>query len=198
MLTTYLEAVNTVLQSLGFPPINSLSGEKTADVASAEHLINSVSREVQSIGWNFNSESKYKLVVDNDGFLNVPPNVVRCDFNTDDHLTLAEALALRGTRVYDRANHTYTFEVGKAYSCDVVFVLSWDELPEPARAYIAALAARKAASSLIGEADMVRYTQADVQRRFTQLQQFDGEQADLNIMRNYDVIRVIARDGVRY
>ena len=54
--TTKLMAVNTILSTVGEAPVNNLTAV-TADVRIAESVLDEVSREVQSAGWHFNTET---------------------------------------------------------------------------------------------------------------------------------------------
>ena len=53
--TTQLEAVNTLLHTIGEAPVNSLTGTLPIDATLALNTINEISREVQAAGWHFNS-----------------------------------------------------------------------------------------------------------------------------------------------
>jgi hypothetical protein len=54
--TTELEAVNTMLNTIGEAPVNTLVNMTSVDASSALSILNSVNREVQSQGWFFNTE----------------------------------------------------------------------------------------------------------------------------------------------
>jgi hypothetical protein len=76
--TSQLEAINTMLSTIGEPPVNSLSSQR-ADSLIAVQILNEVSREVQSYGWHFNIEYKVRMTPDSSGFLYVSENVARVD-----------------------------------------------------------------------------------------------------------------------
>jgi hypothetical protein len=61
-VTTKLEAVNTMLTSIGESPVNTITASTTTDVSIAIQILDNVSREVQSVGWYFNTDTNYKLV----------------------------------------------------------------------------------------------------------------------------------------
>uniref|UniRef100_UPI0040473467 hypothetical protein n=1 Tax=Shewanella sp. TaxID=50422 RepID=UPI0040473467 len=53
--TSKLDAVNTMLSSIGEAPVSSLSsGLIEAEIA--ETILDTIDREVQSMGWHFNTE----------------------------------------------------------------------------------------------------------------------------------------------
>src|SRR5688572_15100368 len=76
---TELDAVNQMLMSIGQSPVNTLAvaGIKTVNIARL-HLHN-VSREVQTRGWNFNTDENYELAKDANGKIAMPSNVLSVD-----------------------------------------------------------------------------------------------------------------------
>ncbi|SVB25525.1 uncharacterized protein METZ01_LOCUS178379, partial [marine metagenome] len=58
--TSKLDAINSMLIGIGEAPVNTLnSGLQEAEVA--EIVLDSISREVQSAGWVFNTDIRYTL-----------------------------------------------------------------------------------------------------------------------------------------
>ena len=57
--TTELEAVNTILSTIGEAPINSLTGALPVDATVAKNVLSEIAREVQSAGWHFNTHYKF-------------------------------------------------------------------------------------------------------------------------------------------
>ena len=53
--TTELQAVNTMLSTIGEAPVNSITGTTTVDVSVAKNILDETSMSVQSQGWNFNT-----------------------------------------------------------------------------------------------------------------------------------------------
>jgi hypothetical protein len=76
--TTKLEAVNTMLSTIGEAPVNSLA-TGLIDAETAETILNNVSREVQARGWNFNTEYDYTFSPNVDGEIDLPANIIRAD-----------------------------------------------------------------------------------------------------------------------
>jgi hypothetical protein len=54
--TTELEAVNAMLASIGEAPIDTLDSATQADVVMAINTLRNTAREIQSMGWRFNTE----------------------------------------------------------------------------------------------------------------------------------------------
>ena len=59
--TTHLEAINTMLSTIGEAPVNSLTGSLPTDASMAKNILDEVNREVQSGGWKFNTSYKATL-----------------------------------------------------------------------------------------------------------------------------------------
>ena len=59
--TTELEAVNTILSTIGEAPINSLTGTLPVDATTAKNILSEINREVQSAGWKWNTHYKVPL-----------------------------------------------------------------------------------------------------------------------------------------
>ena len=139
--TTKLEAVNSMLSTIGEAPVNSLSSG-LVDAETAETILNEVSRAVQSTGWNFNSEPDYTISADSSGNVVLPTEIVRADLaNSQTKFRSSKnEYVQRGNKMYDKVNHT--FNIGKALKLDVIVLLDFETLPEVARRYIAVRASR--------------------------------------------------------
>ena len=61
-----LDAVNEILSAVGSSPVNSLEDELNVDVLNAVRILDSVSKEIQSRGWDFNIEGSVALLPDAD------------------------------------------------------------------------------------------------------------------------------------
>lgn len=59
--TTELEAINAMLAALGEAPITDVDAATQADVVMAVNALRDTCREVQSMGWKFNTEFGYQL-----------------------------------------------------------------------------------------------------------------------------------------
>ena len=130
--TTELEAVNTMLSAIGEAPVSSLENTELEDVAVAKNILNETIVDVQTTGYNFNTEYNFKINPDTSGNINVPNNAVYCDVSNRG-TTSDKDLVLRGERLYDRENQTFTFT--DAVYVDLILILPWDDLPQPARRY---------------------------------------------------------------
>jgi len=149
--TTFLEAVNRVLQMMGEAPVNSLNGQFALAKQAEDSLIN-VSRRLQAEGWSFNTDYERTLVRDNTNQISVGDNVSRVV--VDPYLYPALDVVQRGAKLYDRRNKSYTFD--QDLTCDITYILEWDELPEHARQLITVRAGRQLQEAIIGAADLTK------------------------------------------
>lgn len=187
--TTELDAINTMLSVIGEAPVNTVEDNGNVDAVMALQILRSTSREVQARGWHFNTEKSYPLTPDSDGFLVLPNTVLRADtVDTSSDIDVV----VRGNRLYNRREHTFQFE--DAVRVDMVILLSFDELPEPARHFITIRASRIFQERVVGSDSLSGFTQKDELRSFVSLQEMEADTADYNILTdNYSVGRVLHR-----
>ena len=158
--TTELEAVNIILSGIGEAPISSFM-EVTADVSVARNILAEVSREIQTEGWQWNTEDEYPLTPDAaKGEIKLPRSVIRVHFREPDN----RELTLRGSRVYDRVNRSFTFPPGIRILVTLTLLLPFEDLPEAARRYITLKAARVFQERTVGSGTLYDFQQADEAR----------------------------------
>jgi hypothetical protein len=191
-LTSKLDAINSMLIGIGEAPVNTLnSGLQEAEVA--EIVLNSISREVQSSGWSFNTDIRYTLSPNSSNNIELPSNALRVDtiklkrdYDTD--------VIERDGKLYDRTKNSFTFTA--SVEVDIIFLFDFGELPEIARQYITLRAGRKFQENIIGSGEMTQLQFKDEQQALFALRAADAENADFNIFDNYDIYSAIDRsDG---
>ena len=187
--TTILSAVNSILSTIGEAPVNSLSSG-LADAETAETVLNEVSRDVQSLGWNFNSEPNYTVAADTDGNVVLPTEIVRADSESKYRSSKNEYVQ-RGNKMYDKVNHT--FNIGKALKLNVVVLLAFDQLPEVARRYITVKASRLFQERVVGSDTLSAMNRADEDKAFLALKEMEGDNGDYNIFDDYGTASVLDR-----
>jgi|TARA_R100000479_G_scaffold38182_1_gene16982 hypothetical protein len=193
-LTTKLEAVNTMLGVIGEMPVNSLGtgSARSANVVLAENVLDETTKEIQSDGWHFNTEHEYNL--SKDAVTNqiiLPLNTLRIDTVVGKYNDID--IVQRGTKLYDRKNHTDQFD--NDIEVSIVFLLDFDEMPEQFRHYASIRAARKFASRYLSSSEIQSLTIRDEIEARARALDSDNETADLNIFDNHDTYRVINRTG---
>ena len=190
--TTKLEAVNTMLTSIGEQPIqnmNDLAG--LSDASIAEQILDNVSRAIQSRGWIFNTDLDVQMTVDQYGEIKLSPDILRVD--TTSRVRNGDTdIVERGRKLYDRQNQTFIF-TGKV-TVHQIKLLVFEDLPEPARRYISIRASRIFHDRVVGSGELHRFYQEDEMNAWQALLEYEGDVADYNIFDNYDVFRVVDRD----
>ena len=153
-----VDMVNRCLMAIGEVPIDDYTVLDTVqpgtDIDVARRMVESTLREVLTRGWYFNMDYDFKLIPDpNDGFITLPPNVLRMD--TQD----SNQYILRNGKVYDVYNHTYVIK--ETFEADLIYDVAIEELPVPAYEYIANRSARKFQERVIGDPNMTAITMQD-------------------------------------
>lgn len=176
--TSELEAVNMMLASIGESPVNTIEDSGVVDAVTARQMLTSTSRRVQAKGWHWNTDKCRMLPLSfPDREVTLPLSCLKVD-------TVGNSQSLdcvqRGTRLYDRKNHSYTF--ASPVYVDMVQMLAFDELPETARAYITLSAARKFQESFVGSEVLSSFNQRDEMMAWMDLVNEEGETADYNIL----------------
>lgn len=176
-VTTELSAVNTCLAAIGEAPISTLSGQLTGDVLTARAVLNEITVEVQSEEWVFNVEHDFPLVPNEDKEIVVPADIVAIltpsrDFSLD--------VILRGPKLYDRANHTYTFD--QTLTVNIKRLLPFESMPESARRYVSLKAARIFQDRVLGSDQLHDNQSRDELQARARLMREDLQLAKCNIL----------------
>lgn len=188
--TTELDAINTMLSSIGEAPVNTVEDNGVVDAVMARQILTTVSREVQARGWHFNTEKDYMLTPTfPEGEVRLPNTLLRIDtVKTHSDIDVVQ----RGQRLYDRRNHTYKFK--QPLKVDMIIMLSFDEMPEVARQFITIRAARIFQERVVGSGELSQFSLKDEMRALVALREFEADTADYNILTdNYSVARVLVR-----
>lgn len=186
---TELEAVNRMLFTIGETPINTIENSGLVDAVTARQVLAQASRDTQLVGWEWNSEEDYPLVPSfPEGEIILPPNTLKVDTSG---VSADLNLVQRGTRLYDRKNHTYA--INQTVYVDIVLLLPFEELPEAARSYISIKAARQFQAGFIGSDTLFKFTQYDEQTAWKNLIDAESEGQDLNILDNSSVAKGLIR-----
>ena len=190
--TTKLEAVNSMLSTIGEAPVNSLQSG-LVDAETAETILNEVSRSVQAYGWNFNSEPDYSVPADTGGNVILPIEILRADLAKSEtkYRSSKEEYVQRGSKMYDKVKHS--FNIGKALKLDVVVLLDFELCPEVARRYIAVKAARIFQERVVGSDSLSGMNRSDEQEALFALREMEGDNGDYNIFDDYGTASVLDR-----
>ena len=189
--TRKLEAVNVMMTAIGETPVNTITSATTTDVSIAITILDNVSREVQSVGWHFNSDTDYQLTPNSSNQVELPSNCLRIDTSgTSQHNDYVE----RSRKLWDRKKHTHTITDAIVY-VDIVWFLDFIAIPEAARRYITIRAARIFQDRMLGSDLLHRFHQVDELQALSVLKEAEGDTRDHSIFNNYDVARTLDRNN---
>lgn len=188
--TTKIQAINTMLSTVGEPPINSLAAQR-ADALIAQNILDEVSREVLTYGWQFNTDEGIYLTPDsNTGFIYVPDTVVRVDMDRNE---LEYDIVVRGNRLYNRKNNSYVFS-GQIKVVQI-YLMDFDEMPEVAKRYCTIRAARVFQDRMVGSEKIHGFTLQDEIQALARMTEYENETGDFTIFDSPDVSRTFIREG---
>ena len=191
--TTELQAVNIMLSTIGEAPVNTIEGTTNVDVSVAKSILDETSLALQSEGWNFNTQPKYTVTMDDDSKVPLPSNTLQADAGVDYRY---RNLIIRNGYLFDVDNNTDTF-TGDLPQLDLVLAQQFEQIPEYARRYITMKAARRFASRFIGDDKLTALIQQDEQEALIAFKQADSRSEDNNILTSdantYSIINRLPR-----
>lgn len=176
-LTTELDAINTMLSVIGEAPVNSVENTGVVDAAMARQILTETLRQVQARGWHWNTDPGVTLTptFPLPGDVYVPANTMRVD-----PVDVSMDYVQRGTRLWDRRNHTFKFS--SPVVVDIVRLLPFDDLPQVARDYIMIRAARIFQDRVVGSETLSGFNDKDETRAYAQLRNAEAETGDYNVL----------------
>lgn len=157
---TKLEALNQMLSTIGSSPITSLDNPQNADALLATAILDTAVKEIQTEKWWFNTEENYPLTPNEYGEIELANDITHVDFMG--RFGEYRNLVVRGTKLYDKTNHTYKFD--KTVHANVRLTLDFEYLPEVAKQYAAAKACRKFQDHTLDDSTTHRWTQEEETR----------------------------------
>lgn len=182
---TELEAINDMLSLISESPVASLDeASRVADAQIAMQILRRESRDVQTRGWDWNTDEDLMLSPDIDGNIIVPRNTVSID-PTDPQLDYV----VRGGKLWDRTNKT--FKIGNKVSVKLVSLYAFDELPEAARRYISMAAGRKFENRTIGDGQSHQINELDVLKAWAILLQEECDNSESSVLQSTTVRRIV-------
>lgn len=177
-----------MLRSIMESPVDTLEDLSAPDAGAALAALRDASKDVQLIGWCWNTDECITLTPDTTGNLVLPGNTLKVIPPDDQVLQIVQ----RGLRLYDRLNHTYAFTA--PIKVALVTGLNYDELPEPARRFIMFSACTRFQQGVLGSAQLDKFDQSAMQRSLMSLEANEAETGRYNILTgNWATFRVIQR-----
>ena len=186
--STELDAVNSILMSVGESPVNTLSVQ-SPEVAIAQKTLQQVCREVQAEGWKFNTEIEYAILLDSNNHCILPTNVLQIDLNDFKHGEDYDVVKRKhngALKLYNLKKHEYNFDntsEGKLY-CDIIWMIDFEEMPQVFKDYVTIRAARIASNRMVNDGTSTRLLIPDEEMARAAVLQYDTQQGDYNIFNN--------------
>lgn len=170
-----LDAVNEILSAVGSSPVNSLEGELNVDVLNAVRILDSVSKEIQSRGWDFNIEDSVALLPDDD------TNLVPCPNNYLRFVSSGYKLIRRSGYFFDILSQTNEFPEGLTLDT-LVRGLAFEELPEVFRKFITCRAARIFQMRYLTSDDLNKHLMTEESSAYADIIDYDLTTGNYNIL----------------
>jgi len=195
--TSELEAVNTILSTIGEAPLNSLTGSLPVDGTIAKNVLSEVAREVQSQGWHFNTHTNVTLTRNTDNKIPLANNVVRVEIDPRKYSKGDYNIVQRDTFLYNLAKNEETFD--KDFdNATVVYLLPFNEIPEQAKRYITIRSARIFHDRTLGANTLHKFSQEDELKALSILKQAESLTGDYTIFDTPEQAYTIVRNNGVY
>ena len=186
-VSTELDAVNSILMSVGESPVNTLTVQ-SPEVAIAQKTLRQVCREIQAEGWSYNTENEYPIDTDSNNQVVVPNNVLQMDLSIYHHGKDYDVVRRSDNgiqKVYDKKGHTFTFENQDKLYFDMVWMIDFEDLPQAFKDYITIRASRVASNRMVNSQPSAKLLEADEALARASAIEYENRQADHNIFNDY-------------
>ena len=193
--TTELEAVNTILSTIGEAPLSTLTGSLPVDGTMAKSVLNEINREVQSMGWHFNTHPKVTLSRDSgNNTIPLATNVLRVELDPYLHSKTDFDIVQRNNVLFNLVTNSSVF-TKDLENMKVVYLLDFSDVPEQCKRYITIRSARVFHDRTLGANAIHRFSRQDELVALSILKQAEASVADHNIFNSSDQSKTIARNG---
>lgn len=182
---TRLQAVNRMLSALGEAPVNSITSTTDSQTALCLVVLDECLSDVLLEGWAFNSEKDVTYQLDSNSQIALPADVI-------DLVSKSQDVTIRDGLVYSRTTHTNVFSA--PLTLNVLYYQDFDAIPEAARAYVAARAARTVYERLNDQSDKANGLLRTEGAARLRLQQQEADCVEHNILTgNWGTFRTLNR-----
>lgn len=211
---TELEAVNAMLSAIGEAPVSTTASTQP-DVVMALNALRNATREVQSMGWKFNTEFGYALapaaslawtdttpLTTTLNIFTVPNNMVRFSLTKTSAQALLDVI-VRPSRFYNSPNPVLVFYDRKLNRdgfkqadfpylyINPVWMFDFAFMPEEARRFAYVRAARLFVQEQVGSDTLAQFKDTDEKLAYRNLKNAHGQDEDYNM--NVSVSAVFGR-----
>ena len=191
--TTELEAVNTILSTIGEAPLSTLTGSLPVDGTMAKSVLNEINREVQSMGWHFNTQPKVTLSKDaGNSTIPLATNILRVELNPYIHSKTDYDIVQRNNILFNLVTNTSTF-TEDLKDVKVVYLLDFADIPEQAKRYITIRSARVFHDRTLGANTLHKFSVEDEKKSLVILRQAEASTGDYSVFDSPDQIYTVSR-----
>ena len=188
--STELDAVNSILMSVGESPVNTLSVQ-SPEVAIAQKTLQQVCREILAEGWKFNTETQYPITLDTNKHCIIPNNVLQIDLNRYRHPDAFDTIRKTDNgiqKLYDLHDHTFEFTntSGDKIYVDIIWMIDFNDIPQVFQDYITVRASRIASNRMVNNPQAAELISADEAQARAVALEYDTVQGDYNIFNNQE------------
>lgn len=181
---TQLDAINKVLRAVGEPPVTSVDSQNPY-VLSAKSILEGKSKEIQSVGWWFNTQYGVRLLPDAQGYVSVPSNTL----SIDNH-EMYGGVAVRDDHLIDLRNNTNKFT--QSVTVDITEEVTYNNLPYVAAEYIAAEAAVEMQRSFEMDDKKLESLMIDAQNKMIEMRKQNMRNQNFNSMNTGIASRMVS------
>lgn len=183
---TELEAVNEMLASIGESPVNTIENPNNVDVINCLRILRNINRRIQSKGWTFNKIDSYTLNPDTSTHKIKWLSNMLFVVGTDD-----TKYTKKGDYLFDWDNQTDTFT--SSITCTIIFLVDFEDMPDPMRSYITAKAARTFQTRYLGDSSLGEELLRDEQEAWAALMEYELDSNDFNMLDVSGVQTILTR-----
>ena len=152
---TELSAVNAILGAIGQSPVTSLNFTNP-EVGFIYNLLRDANVDLQAEGWHFNTEKHVTYTPDANGKIAIGNDILKMD-TTDGWIDRTHDVVKRNGYLYDKQSHSDDFsDHSEGIKLDITKLLSYEDLPEIFKRYIIHKASVRAATQLVGNAQLAQ------------------------------------------
>jgi len=169
------EGCNQLLGAIGEIPITdntqAIEADSTSDVGIARDTILRMSQSIQQEGYWFNTEKNYPMIPNTEGYIPVSNSILGIYHPT---------IIVKDHKLYDTVKRTYIFE--GAQEIDVVFEVTFDDLPYVVADAIVREATTAFYNNVLGDTQELRVLETNAQRAQIALQKAQIKHRKVNLM----------------
>ena len=182
--TTKLQAVNTMLQTIGESSTNTITGSVPYEVSLAEDILDEIVRALCQDSYVFNTEEDVSLSPDVSNNISVHSNYVQVRAADEEYVIRDNG----GSPIlYSMRDKSSTFQ--NDITVEVVYLLDFEDLPEAAKRYCTIRAARIYADRLVGSQDIRVFSAQDEVEARAKLNSFVHAIGKVNMLNDSSSVR---------